>query len=84
MRLSVAPPLKAPCIQRGSSAGDSPPGAPINRHTVKSILREFDRAAYGEAFRGDRLVKLAVLGKGEHVFSLCCFVLCLQNTMEIV
>lgn len=68
MRLSVAPPPKVPCIQRGPSAGDSPPGKPITKHTVKSILREFDRAAYGEAFRGDRLVKLSVLGKGEHVF----------------
>lgn len=38
---------------------------PVEMNGVKGILREFDRGAYGEAFRGDRLVKIAVLGKGE-------------------
>lgn len=42
-----------------------PQVSPVEMMEVKGILREFDRGAYGEAFRGDRLVKIAVLGKGE-------------------
>eukprot|EP00903_Cladosiphon_okamuranus_P015981 g14761.t1 len=31
---------------------------------VKGILREYDRGCYGEDFRGDRLAKIGILGKG--------------------
>lgn len=63
IRLSIpAPPRPR---ERGATGGDSPPGSPVDMHSVKGILREYDRGAYGEAFRGDRLAKIAVLGKGE-------------------
>ncbi|CAN0029805.1 unnamed protein product [Ectocarpus sp. 6 AP-2014] len=48
-----------------AAAAAGPPQAyPMDLNTVKGILREFDRAAYGEAFRGDRLAKIAFLGRG--------------------
>ncbi|CAM9535585.1 unnamed protein product, partial [Ectocarpus sp. 8 AP-2014] len=49
----------------GAAAAAGPQQAyPMDLNTVKGILREFDRAAYGEAFRGDRLAKIAFLGRG--------------------
>ena len=49
---------------------------------MKGILREYDRGAYGEAFRGDRLAKIAVLGKGE-LRSLLCRVIELHSPLAI-
>jgi len=43
-----------------------PPHVDIN--DVKGVLREVDRAAHGETFRGDRLAKITMLGKGASLF----------------
>lgn len=57
---------------RDSKGGEPPQVFPVDMNLVKGILREFDRGAYGEEFRGDRLAKIAVLGKGGS-FSCCCW-----------
>lgn len=52
----------------GGGGGESGPRVvPMDMTSVKGILRDFDRAAYGEEFRADRLTRIAMLGKGGSV-----------------
>lgn len=62
IRLSIPAPPRPK--EKSAPGGCSPPISPVDMNYVKGILREFDRGAYGEAFRGDRLTKICVLGKG--------------------
>ncbi|CAM9826349.1 unnamed protein product, partial [Scytosiphon promiscuus] len=64
-RAIVRLPVSAAMRSRAGGGGEAAPRVfPADMTSVKGILREFDRAAYGEKFRGDRLAKIAVLGKG--------------------
>ena len=54
----------AAMAQGGGGAGDPSQDVPVDMNLVKGILRDFDRMAHGETFRGDRLAKITVLGKG--------------------
>lgn len=75
------PPRPRPRDQQGKGGAAPPPQIyPVDMNLVKGILREYDRGAYGEEFRGDRLAKIGVLGKGERAaifFALSLLLLCL-------
>lgn len=80
IRLTIPSATRPRVTRASSSGGDSPPGSPVDMHSVKGILREYDRGAYGEAFRGERLAKIAVLGKGQFQCPLfCCAAMCLRD-----
>lgn len=62
MRRRIPP---RPRPREGKSGAGPPQIDPVDMNLVKGILREYDRGAYGEEFRGDRLAKIGFLGKGE-------------------
>lgn len=71
------PPRPRPREPKGGAA---PPRAqPVDANVVKAIVREYERGAFGEDFREDRLAKIAVLGKGAF---FCCFP-CLLSAVHV-
>lgn len=59
-------------MQGGGGEGGTerpPQPVPVDMNHVKGVLREVERGAYGETFRGDRLAKIAMLGKGVSLFN---------------
>lgn len=57
--------IPTPVRQTRPTGGDSPPGSPADSTSVRELLSDFDGGGCDEALSAERLVKLAVLGKGE-------------------
>lgn len=57
--------IPTPVRQARPTGGDSPPGSPADTSSVRELLSGFDGGRCSEDLSSERLVKLAVLGKGE-------------------
>lgn len=57
--------IPSPVRQARPTDGDSPPGSPADSSSVRELLNDFDNGGCSEALSAERLVKLAVLGRGK-------------------